>query len=154
MPVPPALFTQAQLEIALGGSDKLVQLAKAASINDPVIAAFMVEVTAAASGKIYSVTQIAADVNDPNILTPFMVQCGVVAGVYWSWHKSTGGQAIPPEVKEAYRDAIDEVKEYAEGLRAIGATPTPSTSAGLENIDPNPTGTRITRKSLGRAGFT
>lgn len=157
MPVPPALFTQAQLEIAAGGADKLLQLVdktKSGQLASAPCQAFIAEVISTASGKIYSVAQIAADVNDPNIVTPFLIQLAVTAGLYWAWHKSTGGIAVPPDVKDAYKDAIDEVKDYAEGLRAVGATPTPSTSAGLENIDPNPTGNRITRKSLGRAGFT
>lgn len=154
MPLPPALFTQTQLEIALGGADRLRQLAKASGPTDPVLVAFVAEVQSAASGKIYSVAQIAANVNDPNILTPFVIQCGVTAGVYWAWHKSTSGIGIPEEVKAAYRDAIAEVKEYAEGLRAVGGTPTPSTSAGLENIDPDPNDQTITRRSLDTSGFT
>lgn len=154
MLTPPALFTQSQLEIALGGADRLRQLAKASGPSDPVLAAFVVEVQSAAAGKIYSVAQIAADVNDPNILTPFLVQCGITAGIYWAWHKGTGGIGIPDEVKTAYRDVINEVKEYADGQRAVGATPTPNTSAGLTNIDPDPQNVTMTRRSLRDSGFT
>jgi hypothetical protein len=157
MLVPAPLFIQAQLEMAVGGADKLLQLVDKTGTGDlasGACQAFIAEIISTASGKIYSVAQIAADVNDPNILTPFSVQCGVMAGVYWTWHKSTGGIAVPDEVKSGYRDTIDEVKEYAAGLRATGGTASPSTSAGLENIDPNPSGHRITRKSLGKAGFT
>lgn len=143
--------------MAVGGAAKLLQLVdktNSADLSSGPCQAYITEIISTASGKIYSLVQVAADVNDPNVITPFVVQCAVTAGVYWTWHKSTGGIAVPEEIKTAYREAIDEVKEYAEGLRAVGATPTPSTSAGLVNIDPNPSGNRITRKSLGRAGFT
>lgn len=155
--VPPALFTQSQLEMAVGGADKLLQLVDKTKTNDLASAdcqTFIAEIITTACSKIYSVAQVAADVTDPNIATPFLAQCAVSAGVYWAWHKSTGGIAVPDEIKAAYREAIEEVKQYAEGLRAIGATPTPSTSAGLENIDPDPDGVRLTRTTLGNAGFT
>lgn len=155
--VPPALFTQTQLGIALGGQDKLLALVdkqNTSDINSASCQSFITEIISAACSKIYSVAQIAADVTDPNIVTPFLIECAVAAGVYWTWHKSTGGTAVPDEVKSGYRDTIAEVKEYAEGLRAIGSTPTPHTSAGLENIDPDPNGTGITRSTLDTSGFT
>lgn len=156
MPVPPALITQAQLEIAVGGPSELLQLADKSgtgALSSDTCQAFITEVITIASGKIYSLVQIAADPNDPNVATPFVVQCAVTAGVYWAWHKSTGGIAVPPDVKEAYRDAINEMKEYAEGLRAVGASPTPATSAGLETIDIDPCDQSLSRNSLDRSGF-
>jgi hypothetical protein len=155
--VPTALFTLAQLQIACGGNDKFLSLVdkqNTQNINDPTCQAFVTEIISIACSKIYSVAQIAADVTDPNIVTPFLIQCAIGAGVYWTWHKSTGGIAVPEEIKSAYRDTIAEVKEYAEGLRAVGSTPTPNTSAGLENINPDPNGVSITRSTLDTAGFT
>ena len=157
MATPPLLVTQAQLEIAVGGPSELLQLADKSgtgSLSSDTCQSFITEVITIASGKIYSLVQVAADPSDPNVATAFVVQCAVTAAVYWAWHKSTGGIAVPPDVKEAYRDAIAEMKEYAEGLRAVGSSPTPSTSAGLETIDPDPCGQGLTRSTLNRSGFT
>lgn len=155
--IPPALFTQQQLSDELGGDDKLLALVD--KTNTGLLSSVdcqrrIAQIITKASGKVYSYAQISADVTDPNIITPFISSCAITAGVYWAWHFSTSGAAVPPDTKDAYAQAIEEMKEYAAGQRAVGATPTPNTSAGLENIDPDPCGVRTTRTTLRRAGFT
>jgi hypothetical protein len=146
----PALFTQAQLEVALGGADKLVQLAKASSSSDPVLATFLAEVQAAASGNVYAILQVAFDPNDPNFAAAqYVQQNAVTIGVYWAWHKSTGGTAVPDEVKAAKVEAERELDNTREGLRSLGSDMNPASNAGAEGVNLVTSNRRIMRRNTG-----
>ncbi len=148
----PAPFTQAQLEIAAGGSADLLQLADKSRTGDLSSAscqAFIAEVQRAAAGQLYSILQIVFDPADPTFqAADFVQQNAVVIGVYWAWHKSTGGKAIPPEVITAKNDAVATLEKAAEGLRSLGTDKTPTSNAGAKTVTIDTTGTRILRDNM------
>jgi hypothetical protein len=146
----PALFTQAQLELALGGSDKLVELAKASSLVDPILATFVSEVQAAASGNVYAVLQVAFNPTDPTFAAAqYVQQLSVTIGVYWAWHKSTGGVAVPPDVVAAKAEAIVELEKAAKGLRSLGTDVDPTSNTGATSVNLVTSSRRIMRRNTG-----
>lgn len=150
----PNLFTQAQLENAVGGADRLVRLARTTGSTTAAYLAFVASVQAIADATGYANAQVYALVTDPTVQTaPMVSEMALVIGVYWAHFKGTGGMEIPVEVGHAYEKAMTFFRELKAGDTALGTAATPSTSAGLTQIDPNPTGTQISRTSLGLAGF-
>src|SRR5262245_59311741 len=100
------LFTDAQLEIGVGGADRLVQLAKAQSYGDATYTAFVAEVKRAANGRVYAILKVAIDITDPNVAIAGAIQQYALAlGVYWAWWMGTGGTALPDEVVKAHEAA-------------------------------------------------
>lgn len=146
----PPLFTQAQLEVALSGAVSLRQLAKASGPTDPVLAAFVAEVQKAASGNVYAILQVAFDPHDPTFAAADYVQeRAVTIGVYWAWHKGTGGVGVPDEVKAAKAEAEADLEKKREGLGALGTDADPASNAGTSLVDIVDDTTRIMRRNTG-----
>ncbi|HZU84105.1 MAG TPA: hypothetical protein VE987_14350, partial [Polyangiaceae bacterium] len=146
----PDLFSDAQLEIAVGGADRLVQLAKAQSYGDPTYQAFVAEVKRAANGRVYAILKVAIDITDPNVaLAGAVQQYAIALGVYWAWWMGTGGTALPDEVVKAHDAAIDGLKEIVKGQETIGTEQDPATTLGVKVRSIDAEGVRILRKNLG-----
>lgn len=149
----PALFTQAHLEIATGGADKLLQLAdknRTGNINDATVQAFIAEVIRAASGEVYPIVQVAWDPNDPTVTgADALAEAALPIALYWAWHKSTGGVAVPEEVKTARQDAKATLKEMRDGMQALGTTTDPASNAGAKTVDIDSSGKRVLRRNMG-----
>jgi hypothetical protein len=126
----------------------LVQLAKARSIDDPIVQGFVAEVQRASSGNVYAILQVVFDPTDPTFAAAdYVQQSAVTIGAYWAHNKSTGGQEIPPNVKEAYTDAIAQLKETRAGLTSLGTDKEPTSQVQSHQVDM--TGRGWTRKSWG-----
>jgi hypothetical protein len=125
----PAPFPQTRLELALGGTDKLVELAKAPGLSDPLVAAFVAEVQSAAAADVFSILQVVWNPADPTFQgSDFVQQNAVTCGIYWAWHKSTGGIAVPTDIKEARAEALQNLKDARQGLLGLGSDTEPSAS--------------------------
>lgn len=155
MSLPPP-FTQAQLEIAVGGADQLLELADkrgecgALGLNGAPAQAFIAEVQRAVAGRLYSILQVAFDPTDPMFQgSDFVQQLAVTMGAYWAWHKSTGGIAIPQDVKEANADAEAMLKDTRDGGQGLGTLVDPRSNAGARNVRVDQTGRRVLRKNMG-----
>ena len=123
LPSLPALYVQAQLEIAVGGAKNLRQLVDKNNTGDLASAscqAFLSEVSDFSSSEVYSLVAKGFDPMDPDVQAAKLVrQCAVTFGVYWTWHKSTGGTKIPPDVREARDDARKTITETSQS-RSLG----------------------------------
>ncbi len=129
------LFTDAQLEIAVGGAPSLVRLARASGPSDPVYAAFKAEVRMAAQADAYGLAKIAVDPTDPTVSgAGLMQQLCVTCGVYWAHSKGSGGQEIPPEVTLARKDAIEALKELRDGSRTLDTGTDPTSNLGAPSV--------------------
>jgi hypothetical protein len=139
MPFPDP-FSQAQLEIAAGGTAALreiVDKGKTNTLSSPSCQAALAEIKRAAAGDIYSILQVPFDPNDPTFATAdFVQQNAVTIGLYWTWHKSTGGLAIPEEVKAAYVDAVAKLKEARAALRSLGTSQQNAATLGSGQVIP------------------
>lgn len=124
----PDLFTTAQLEMAVGGAQELKKLLD--KDRDGVAdAALIAAVKALASADVYSIVHPAVDPSDATVQGANLLQeYAVTVGVYWTWSKSTGGIAVPPEVEAAYQKALDALREVREGKRSIGTSTEPASS--------------------------
>ncbi len=144
------LFTDAQLEIGVGGADRLVQLAKATAYGDATYQAFVTEVRRAANGRVYAILKVAIDITDPNVAVAGAVQQYAIAiAVYWAWWMGTGGTAVPDEVVKAYTAALEGLKEIVRGDETIGTEADPATTLGVKVRSIDAAGVRILRKNMG-----
>lgn len=135
------LFSQAELEIACGGADRLVRLAKASSASDAAYTAFIAQVRRAAQGDLYSLIEPSAVITDPNVpLSDFIQSQCLPIGVYWAHHKGTGGQAIPDEVRAAYDRALAALREFRAGDRSLGTETEGARSGPAHQVDMDATG--------------
>lgn len=148
----PAPFTQSQLQIALGGAAAYMQLFDkelTGNPNDVNVVAMLVEVQNAAAADLYSVLQVVFDPHDTTFQNAvFTQQKAVTIGVYWSWHKSTGGQAVPPANVQAYADAMAALKEARSGLRSLGTDVDPASNSAVQTVTVDSTGQRILRGNM------
>lgn len=137
----PDLFSQADLEIAIGQAANLVELARASSTADPAYAAFVAQVRRAVQGDVYSLLAPSVDITDPNIPISDFVQgqCMPMA-VYWAYHKGTAGQAIPDPVRAAYQEAKQALIDFREGNRSLGTQNEAARSAPAHDVDMDATG--------------
>jgi hypothetical protein len=137
-----ALYTQEQLEIAAGGADELLHLVdkkRTSQLSSAPCQAFLAEVQEAAISDLYSILQIPFNPDDTTVQqSPFVRQNGVTLGLYWTWHKSTGGKAIPDDVKTARVEAIANLKEARESLRTLATSTEPSSSLSSHQVDRGP----------------
>jgi hypothetical protein len=134
----PDLFTQAQLEQAAGGADRLVQLGDRNS-DGFVDADWYAEVARAANGEVYSIVGVDLDVRDPNLVAAGVLQeYALDVGVYWAFKKGTGGQVIPPAIVDAYHAAIAALKEFRAGERRIDLVEEPARAAPAGPVEMDP----------------
>jgi hypothetical protein len=146
----PDLISDAQLEIGVGGADRLVQLARAQTYGDATYQAFMAEVKRAANGRVFAILKVAIDITDPNVPIAGTVQQWALAiGVYWAWWMGTGGTAVPPEVAKAHDAAIEGLREIVKGQETIGTEADPATTLGVKVRSIDKEGVRILRKNMG-----
>lgn len=147
-------FTTAQLEIAMGGAQRVVQLAKATGPSDAVYAAFVAEVKANVNGDVYAITQVAFDVADANLQAAgFLKQKALALACYWAHFSGSGGQEVPEQVVRARDLALAQLRELRDGGTSLGIEAAVGTSAQLAQVNPDPAGVGITRSTLGDAGF-
>src|SRR5581483_8321450 len=135
------LFSQAQLEFAVGGAQNLLQLAdnKSAPTNDLASAycqAFIAEVKRAAAGEVYSILQVKFNPVDPTVpAADFVQQNAVVIGAYRAWQKSTGGVLKENPFENARERASANLEKAAEGIRALGTDMEPSQQLDAHQVD-------------------
>jgi hypothetical protein len=153
MAFPAQLYTQTQLAVAVGGADKLLELADRAVKSGQITSAgcqqFLSEVLLATSGEVNSILEVAFDPNDPNYANAAFVQeYALTIAVYWTWHKSTGGLSVPKDVRDGADLARSALKEAREGLRSLGTSPATASNAGATSVTIDTTGQRILRTNL------
>ena len=122
-----ALYTDAQLEVAVGGAANLVRRAGATGPSDAKYTTFKNEVRAAAQADAYGLAKIAVDPTDATVSgAGLMQQLCVTIAVFWSHHKGTGGQEVPVEVTRARDDAIKALMEVRDGVRTLDTDTDPT----------------------------
>lgn len=123
------LYSDAQFEIAMGGPQRAVQLAKASGPGDSVYATFKTEVRAAAQADAYGIAKIAVDPTDPTVPgSNLMQQYCLACAVYWAHVKGSGGQEVPEEAKAARKEAIEALKELRTGDRTLDTDTDPTSN--------------------------
>ena len=150
------LFTQKQLELAMGGSYRLVELAQAQSSADQKYLDFIAQVRLAAQGDVYSIMQVTFDPLDPTVAASPIAQTYCLSlAVYWAWSYGTGGQSIPAPVvgnREIAMQALDTIRR---GNMALGTETEPVSQMPAKMVDMDSSGTSgepgsgWTRKSWG-----
>ena len=125
----PSLFTQAQLEIAVGGASQLLQLIDRNGTGDLSSAScqgVIAEIQRAATGEVLSILQTTFDPSDPNVVgADFVIQSALPIAAFWAWQKGSGGIAVPDEVKNERREAQSAVREARDGMRALATDTDP-----------------------------
>ena len=138
LPALPALFTQAQLENAVGGAIALRQLIdknNTGALTSAACQAFLADIYSFASAEVYSLLAKGFDPLDPDTQgAPLVCQCALTIGVYWTWHKSTGGTAIPPEVRDARDDSRKTITETSQSRSLGDAGSQTSTTQGVSSV--------------------
>lgn len=143
------LFEVADLETAMGGAYRLVQLAKATDTNDPRYATFIALVREGAQGDAYGRAKIAFDPLDPTVPSAGILRskCLLLA-VYWAWSYGTGGEAIPDGVSTNRDQAIELLRELRTGDATLDTEDDPASNVGTKLVDLNRTG-RVSRRNMG-----
>lgn len=148
-------FTTTQLESAMGGPQRLVQLAKATGVTDPAYLAFAAAVKDNVNGDVYAITQIAFNISDVNLqASGYLRQKALALGCFWAHFAGSGGQEVPDLVVKERDLALEQLKALAAGETSLGIEVSVSTSAQLHQVNVDPAGIGVTRSTLDGAGFT
>ena len=136
------LFTQAQLEMCIGGAYRLVELAQAKTQSDQKYLDFIAQVRASAQGDVYSIMQVTFDPLDPTVPTSPVAQTYCLScAVYWAWSYGTGGQAVPDPVVRNRDIAMQALDTIRKGNAALGTSTEPASAAPAHQVDMDATGT-------------
>lgn len=140
----PPRINQGQLERAVGGADKLLQLAdrrRTGNINDPVAQAFICEVMSDANNEVNGYISLAVDMADPRLQTaPMLLRYEKAIAARIAYRRGTGGLAMPPEIAAEADDAMDELQKIADrkkGLALRGGVG--SSSQPIQQVPDDPT---------------
>lgn len=133
-----ARVSQAQLERAVGGADKLLQLVDKDETGDLSAQScqdFIDEMLDEGNGDVNAFIGLAVDLNDPALQTaPKLVRLEVAVDVYLLWFKSTGGVAIPDAVQASYDKAIGDLGLIRDRKMGIGLAARPTGSQDVTQV--------------------
>ena len=120
----PPRVTQAQLERACGGADKLLQLAdrqKTGDINSAGAQAFIAEILDDGFAEVNSYIALAVDTADVKLQTaPLLIRYELAFDCYLAWQRGAGGLAVPQKVLDEYERAMGELQKIAKREKGIG----------------------------------
>lgn len=146
----PDLFTDAQLEVAVGGAKRLLQLSGAASVSDPVYATFKAAVRRVADADVYSLVGPAFATGDTTVQqSPLLAEYSLAIAAYWAHKKGSGGLEIPEGISSGYEEARLGLAEIREGDRALATSDEPTTNLQPQRVDMSANGKGWTRKTWG-----
>jgi len=135
----PARVNQAQLERAVGGADKLLQLvdkAKTKNLASMECQEFIAEVLDEGNGEVDGYIGLAVDLGDPALQTaPMLVRYELAVDVYLTWMKGSGlVGGIPDQVQAEYDRVVGELQKIAERRKGIGLAVKPTASQQVQQI--------------------
>jgi phage gp36-like protein len=155
-------FTQANLEVAVGGANVLRDLLD--KNRDGLADADQVSaVIAEATAEVNSAIQVAVDTTTINLPYPdALVYHATRIGAYYAFLNSTSGMAMPENIRAKYDAAMDWLDRVARGDRTIGIAAPLSSAHDVSTVDVNPSlsssppnnttqptdGTRLTRNTM------
>lgn len=143
------LFELADLETAMGGAYRLVQLAKATDTSDARYATFIALVRQGAQGDAYGRAKIAFDPLDSTVPNAGLLRSNcLLLAVYWAWSYGSGGEAIPDGVSQNRTQAIALLRELRSGEATLDTEDDPASNAGAKLVDLNSSG-RVSRRNMG-----
>lgn len=143
-----AYCSQSDLENALGGADKLVELLDkdGDGIADTAIVTAILN---RASAEVNSAVQVVIDLS--NLVAPYpdaLIYNTADIGAYYAYLDGTSGQAVPENVKLRYDNAIKWLDQVATRQRTLGIASKPATGLDVQQIDPDADSTKVSRTSL------
>lgn len=133
-----ARITQANLERAVGGADKLLMLADRDStgdINSAGCQTWIQEVMDDASAEVDSYIGPTVDLNDPNLATaPILLryEMGIAAGL--AWMRGANNMAMPEVVRNEYDRVIGELQKINERKKGLGLATRPASSQLVQQV--------------------
>lgn len=138
-------FSQSELEEAIGGPAVLVQLLD--KDGDGVADAAIVDnVIANACGDLDSAIQVR---NSLPLLPPYpraVVSNAIKLGIYLAHLKGTGGQGVPPDVRQLFEQVELWMERIVAGSRSLGAVPRATSDRQSGQVTPSADG--VTRSKL------
>lgn len=140
-------FTQADLEEAVGGAAVLVQLLD--KDGDGVADAGLVQnVIANACGDLDSAIQVR---NLLPLVPPYpqaVISNAIKLGMYHAHLKGTGGQGVPPDIRQLYDQVEVWMERIASGQRSLGASPRATSDRSTGQVEVSSEVTRTTLKGF------
>jgi phage gp36-like protein len=144
-----AYCSQTDLEFAVGGAATLVQLLDKDG-DGYADAGFVSRILSRATGEAKSAVQVACDLtsleNGP--LPDSLVYAVANIAAYYAFLEGTQGQGVPDSIRSNYEDALRWLDQVARRERSLGATPRATTDQSVGQVDPDPYGCKVSRRSL------
>lgn len=129
---------QAQLERAVGGSAKLLQLIDRTDTGDLASVdcqAYLTDILAEGNGEVNGYVGLAVDLTDVNLLTaPELIRMELDVDVYLCWLRGTGGVTIPEQVQAAYERTIKQLELIRDRKRGVGLDTRPAASQDVTQV--------------------
>jgi hypothetical protein len=130
--------TQAQLERAVGGAKKLLQLVDKDDTGDlshATCQAFIAEILAEGNGDVNGYISPAVDVSDTSLDTaPMLVRYEVAIDAYLAWLKGTGGIGIPEKIEAEYEHAVEQLEKIGNRRKGIGLLTRPNSGQPVQQV--------------------
>lgn len=146
------LFTQADLERALGAPAILRQLADPGRTNQ-VDAGVVKDIIDIASTEMCSYVQLAVDL--ATLQQPYprvLVLKAADMGAYHAWLRGAQGQGVPAEIIQRYENAVRWAQDVGQRRATIGTTVKPTLDPPASQVVADPDGTRVSVEGFKR-GF-
>lgn len=133
-----ARVSQAQLERAVGGADKLLQLVdhdRTGDLASDSCQAFITEVMDEGNGDVNGYVGLAVDLSDPALQTaPKLVRLELAVDVYLLWLKGTGRIAMPDQVKADYDKAVNDMGLIRDRKLGLGLAMRPAGAQQVQQV--------------------
>jgi hypothetical protein len=134
----PPRVSQAQLERAVGGADKLLQLidkTRTDTLSSVACQDFIEEVLDEANGDVNGFVGLAVDLSDPALQTaPQLVRYELALAVELAWLKGTGAQATPEKVTAEAERARGQLQLIADRKKGIGLATRPAAAQQVQQV--------------------
>jgi hypothetical protein len=133
-----ARVTQAQLERAVGGADRLLQLVdktRTGSLSSSACQDFIDDVLDEGNGEVNGYIGLAVDLSDSTLDTaPMLIRYELAIDAYLVWVKSAGGMAVPEHINAEYERVIVELQKIARREKGVGLATRPTTSQQVQQV--------------------
>ncbi len=137
-----ARVVQAQLERAVGGADKLLELVdkkNSGTLGSADCQAFINEVLDEGNGDVNGYIGMVVDLASPVLQTaPTLIRYELAIDAYLVWMKSTGGLGMPPEIRSEYERVTGELEKIGSRKKGIGLLIRPASGQPIQQVEDDP----------------
>jgi len=133
-----ARVSQAQLERALGGQPNLMGLVDKLRTGNPAdvsVVTAVQEILDEGFAEVNSYICMAVDLADPALQTaPLLIRYELAYDVYLTWHKHTGGAAVPELIRAEYDKVVIELEKIGGRRKGVGLAVKPASGQVVSQV--------------------